>query len=362
MKIHIMDPGLITAGGHNQDWCVLMAVALQKQGHEVTLYCSGRAPDSLVTELRTSVPTQRVFRFNPYVNAKDIDPICGDIERQILGAETVVEDLRKVSPADLWMWPTMFAHEMMAIARLNPKVALSAVIHHRPTEDGAWWRLAGKYLSRSAVNVKCIGTTNDEVLTHIYPLLSQFNPQSLPMPVDGNPTQRESLKTIGILSNFRHETGAKIIVPLLQYCLDQGYKVLISDARQLPESIAKHPNLTELGFIESFATAVEQCDLVLVPYLWHRYMARTSGLVNQAQASAVPCIVPAGAGFSRQLRQLGCAELFHQFDINALQQAIQNASNNYQSLAKSAYDVSQQWKKRHGLQRFLYMMEHGPAQ
>src|SRR5215469_12087581 len=104
MRIHVLDPGLIYVRGHQHDWDTRIANHLAELGHEVAFFANRQAKPDALQGFDTRVRVDPHFRLNSHVTPKRFDPICGEIERQLLGAQSVANDLDKLPPADLWLW------------------------------------------------------------------------------------------------------------------------------------------------------------------------------------------------------------------------------------------------------------------
>jgi glycosyltransferase involved in cell wall biosynthesis len=105
-------------------------------------------------------------------------------------------------------------------------------------------------------------------------------------------------------------------------------------------------------------------DLVVMPYEWHKYLGRGSGIAYQAMASGVPCVAPRGATFTRSLQRIGSASLFGSLTEGAIFAAILAARQNFAALAEAAYAGALDWRREHGLAKFVDAMigvSHGAA-
>src|SRR5579859_735539 len=106
MRVYVLDPGLIYVRGHQHDWDTRIANKLAELGHDVAFFANQQARPNALLGFDGRVRVEAHFRLDPYAAPERFDPICGEIERQLLGAQSVANDLNKLSPADLWLWPT----------------------------------------------------------------------------------------------------------------------------------------------------------------------------------------------------------------------------------------------------------------
>lgn len=369
MKINLLDPGLVRAGGHHHDWDRRIANLMAARGHEVRVYAYAQASAEAVEGFADAVRIEKLFRMDPYLPPERFDPVCGEIERQMVGRETIVQDLRQVAPADLWLWPTLFSYQLWATAMLRPQAAISACLLLFPgqvtefahAEPGPWWRFASKAVRVANLDIRTIGIPEAEGLNAYLPFLDDLDPVQVPIPVDGEPLKRTSLETIGFFgARPRDEHGSGLVPLLIGRCLKEGFKVVTQDAELLPPRLKAHPALTVLGHEGEFPEKLARADLVVMPYQWHKYLGRGSGIAYQAMASGVPCVAPKGASFSRTLAGLGSASLFSDLSLDGVFGAIARARQNYSTLADAAFRGALDWRKKHGLAKFVDAMVEGP--
>lgn len=363
MKIHVMDPGLKTAGGHEQDWDRRIANYLAASGHDVAVYAHAQAQPAALRGFDTAVTVKRLFSINPYLAGEFYDPICGDIQRQLVGAMTIAKELRSVERADLWIWPTAFAYQLRGCALTDTDAAMSFCLHTPPeielrlfewTESGAWWRMAAKSLQGANRRIAAIGSIEDECLSSFLPFIGELGPQHLPLPFDGTPSRRMQLKTVGILGTYRDDQGSSLIGSLITRCLQAGFKILVQAERVVPPALKGNPDVTVAGYDGSFPSKVERCDLVVVPYRADKYSGgRGSGVVWQAIASGVPCVAPRYSTPGRTLAGIGSATFFSGLSVAAVFEAIREAQSAYSSLAEAALRGAMEFRKGNSLARFV---------
>lgn len=363
MKINLLDPGHISAGGHNYDWNQRIANELARRGHEVRLYIGAQATPEMKKGYAPGISVTPLFQTNPYVPASAYDPVSGEVERQIGGTRQIASELQSVAPADLWLWPTAFAYQLRACSIVPVEAEISACVHIPPSnelripysEPGEWWRFAARSLIASGRRIRAIGPAEPDGLNLFQPYIGMLNLKPLPIPFDGTPRARNTLKTIGFFGNrLRSEQGLGLKPQLVSDCLQAGFKIITQMENSLSPEIAAHPNLTLLDGEGSFAEKLEACDLVVAAYRWDTYVGRNSGVVSQALASGVPCVAPDGASFSRMLGQ--GAVFFSELRAPAILEAIQKAQASYPALASAAFDNAQAWRKSHGIAHFVDAM------
>jgi hypothetical protein len=369
MKINLFDPGLLRARGHHYDWDTRIANYLIASGHEVSVYAHVQARSAPLIGFDSLVRLEPVFEMSPYIDKSYFDPICGEIQRQLLMTRLIINHLEKMEHADHWLWPTAFAYQLRACAMMDTRAAMSFCLHTAPdngsgiprhAESGAWWRLAAKSLRSLPRPLLTIGSVEIECVSPFLSFIGDLNPIHLPMPVDGSPTRRTELRTIGFLGTQRDTQGRHLIGDLIARCLSAGFKVLTQEDEMVPDTLRLHPNLTVLGFEGDFPSKAERCDLLVVPYDRDVYVAgHGSGVVWQAIASGVPCVAPLHSCPGRSLERVGSVSFFSELSANSVFDAILHAQKSYPILADAAFRGAQEFREHNGLSRFVDVMING---
>jgi hypothetical protein len=368
MKINLLDPGLIEVGGHHHDWDTRIANFLIGLGHEVSVYAHARAlPDALLG-FESAVRIERLFVVDPYAILSELDPSCGDIQRQLFRTKMVLSDLKRVERADLWLWPTAFAYQLRGCAAVDTDVQISACLHTPPADDlalpfaetGVWWRMAAKSLRATGRRILTIGTIEADGLTSFQPFIGELEPIHVPMPIDGTPSRRAELKTIGFLGEHRDEQGRHLVGELIDCCLKAGFKVYTQTDRIVPAVLRHHSGLTLLGYDGDFPSKVERCDLIVAPYRWDKYNSgRGSGVIWHAIASGIPCVAPSGSTPGRALARIGSASAFSGLSVASVFDAILHAQKAYPVLTEAAFRGAQEYRQQNGIARFVDVMING---
>lgn len=371
MRVHVLDPGLIYVRGHQHDWDTRIANHLAELGHEVGFYANRQARPNALLGFDARVHLDRHFRIDPYARAEMFDPICGEIERQLLGAQSIANDLTRLPPADLWLWPTAFSFQLRACAAVESSAKISACLQMPPdtgfglpfAEPGPWWRFSAKRLGRANGRVRTVGTLEPECLAAFQHFLGDLDPILLPVPYDGTPVRHAELKTVGFVGGRRFEQGMHLIGDTIKKCLESGVKVLTQSDEYVPQPLKQHPDLTVLDHRGDFPAKVECCDLIIAPYKWSEYTGgRGSGVVYQAIASGIPCVAPYASSPGRTLSRIGSGSLFNEFNSAGIFKAIEHARANYPALADAAYRGALEWREHNGLEKFVDVMINGPRQ
>lgn len=360
MRIHLLDPGYIRPGGHHVEWDLLIAGELARRGHEVRLFCSTQVSEEAARAFSPFGPAAPIFESSPYVR-----PRSEAHERSLFFdvAESVARELKKLEPADLWLWPTLFSPQLLGCAQAAPSPPIAGCIHNEPSyalpNGKKWWQHAFAKSIEAGLRLNLSATT--PALQGIYSRIAPGVPIKL-APIAQNGQAATSAKTrmrkIGFFGQQRKEKGEKLLNPLVDMLLDAGYEVILHDSNGRLASINR-PNLTVLGYIEDFAQEIARCDLVVAPYDPVQYHFRLSGIVAEALASSVPVIVPAGTASMRLVQETGAGVVFSNLTANSIFQSICVAKERYADLAESAFKTGREWPESHGIENFVSCLLDG---
>jgi hypothetical protein len=162
MRISLLDPGLISLSGHHLDWDLRIVDELTSLGHRVEVFASNRVKPKVVALFSGRARLSPLFRFYPYTDPGEIDPIAGEVSVFLDGAALLVEDLRRIDECDLWFWPSLFAPQLHACSLVGRAPKIAGCIHIAPgfgaVTGAMWWRYA--FLSAKRINLRAnIGVT-----------------------------------------------------------------------------------------------------------------------------------------------------------------------------------------------------------
>lgn len=359
MRINLLDAGLRVAGGHPHDINLTLTRALVRLGHDVHIYCHHGITPAVKEEYAQLCAITPLFTIDPYQNTKSFSPELTGIMRNLDGAIVTAAELAKVRAAEVWLWPSIFTHQLLACAFIKTKALISGCLHHPPEffgkDDPGWWQYAFLQTQKSQLNVR-LSVLETETRYAYLPLCFGEPPLVAPYPHDGLAQQspRQKLQTIGVFGFQRQEKGGTLLRPLLEKLSAQGYSVIFQDSSNHPiESI---PGIIQLGHAPSLIHEIAKCDLVLAPYRPEAYIKRGSGIIMNALSCGVPVIAPEGTAPGRLVAQTGAGILFSQYTLNSILNALHSAIANYDSLADAAFVASRDWTKSHGVEKFLNAM------
>ena len=359
MKVCLLDPGLRGLMGHHFDLDLRLVRAFGRRGHEVTVHGFAEPRQGLVAMAKnagmTIHPTFRVF---PYSARPGGDSGMG----AYLGrAAAIADDLARVSPADLWFWPTLTPDQLLAAtSRPGPARQLGGLwfAPRFPLQIGArGWAVAARRMTAGRGSV--ILGAYDESLCEVYRTFTPGLPvDRLPCPHDGGRNDRRptELRRIGFFGHQRPTRGLDLIPPLVAALLDRGFEVVLQDSgRALPES--HHPRLVALPYVLDFAVEIARCDLVIWPSFHEAYLHSFSGVVSECIATGVPVVQPSGCLPAGVAARFGCGMFFHEFSVEGILEAVDEAAGDFPALAARARAAATAWSAVNGTDRLVGWIE-----
>lgn len=356
-----MDPGLVTVAGHHFDIDLNTVRELVANGHSVHVYANRRADDTVVAGLGSLAEVTRLFTPSPYENPQRLDPIAGEAMLYMRQSNLLAQELRRSVPADLWLWPSIFAPQLSACALSGSKVPVAGCVHVDATppdqSTGAmWWRHAFLSARNAGVRLR-LGAIEPEHRYGYLPLTTDASFDVFPVPHEGRPiaSPRRELRTIGFFGHQRGEKGSSRIPQLVARLLHGGYRIVSqSSGEQAP--VPNHPAVTKLGFVDVLGDEIAKCDLIVLPYEPVRYRTKGSGILWESLATGIPVVAPYDTAPGRWIERTGAGTLFIEATPEAIHEAVTRARDDYPRIAKAAWTASREWPKRHGVANFVREM------
>lgn len=352
--ISLLDPGLTSARGHHFDLDLRLARAFAARGHAVEIHAGARcAPEIVEAAAAGGVRLHRTFRQPPYAPLPTDREPAQAYEAWTLGT---IEDLRGVSRAGPWVWPTLFAYQLAAAVRADAGVRQCA---------GAWWlpRSPAGVAARSwAASARALVGRSSDFLVGAYDaeiadahraFAAEPPIETLPCPHDGarRPAATARLARIGFFGRQREERGLSLIPSLVKALLARGYEVVVQDSGGSVGTSNTHPKLRVLPFVPDFGAEIAACDLVVWPSHAEPYVQRYSGVVAETIASGVPVAVPSGCLPAALAARFGCPLFFHEHSVASILEAIDEAAADYPAFAARALAAADAWHRVNGTAR-----------
>lgn len=361
MKITLLDPGLRGIRGHHFDLDLRLARALARRGHTVEIHAYHQADPALLEQAREAgLALHRTFRIPTYTRLRWYQPRHRAYAKLIA---TTAEDLAQVAPSDLWFWPTLAPYQLAAALSQRDAVRQlggSWWLPQKPVPAGtAAWAGAVHTLSSCdyPIQVGAYASSLCDAHTRLWPALHMH---ALPCPHDGALKKRHTdrVQRIGFLGHQRNKRGIQLLPTLVTALLAQGFDVIVQDSGDSDLVLPSHPRLTRLPYIEHFADAIADCDLVVWPSQPEAYQHCWSGVISESIASGVPVVAAANCLPGNLVADYGCGTLFDTATPQCILAAIAQAVQAYPQLLDNAQDAAADWQAHHGTERLAAWLEN----
>ena len=367
MRVNILDPGLLFAGGHHLEYDLGVARELAARGHEATVYSHVRIDRQAREAVAAVTRIEPIFRTSPYADARKIDPLSGELRIFLDGALMLAEDLGLADAADRWVWPSMFAPQLHACALLKTRAKISGCMHMEPTfmasHGRMWWRYAFAKARTADLRLN-VGVTVAELATEYSALKGGEALPAWPVAHDGAPIGRAKteLRRIGFFGHQRTEKGSGVLASVIARLLREGFEVVLQDSGDRAR-IGEIPGAIRLGYVPSLVDEIVKCDLVVLPYDPAAYKLKGSGVAWEAIASGIPVTGPAATPIGALVEGTGAGTVFGASTPDAVCQSILQARSDYPRIADAAFKASRSWLASQGMKRFVTaMLEDRPVQ
>jgi glycosyltransferase involved in cell wall biosynthesis len=224
------------------------------------------------------------------------------------------------------------------------------------------WRKTGESISAAIVD-RIQFVTIEPIFARLYSELLQHQVHLIPhpFPVVANDSSRKNF-TIGFLGSQNQSKGFHIVPAIVEKLLKKN----------LPISIYVHDSFfymsKEIGYLQQLAKenpcltmdasrknsqqwmkAIQQCDLIVAPYIPEEYATSSSGIACEALAHGVPLIATANTTLARQLKEFNLAELIvENYSEDSFVEKIINTYANINSIGHKAAEARREWAKHNG--------------
>ena len=357
MKINILDAGIRHLAGHHYDYGLKLVRELVSAGHDVHVYGAGIMDDDVAANFGAIAPITKHFTIWPHTPPEKYDFYAGAFVQHRAEPPVIARDLMKVRSADLWIFPTIWAQEIVACAILGITVPVVGCIYWDPgiewKSDDARFMRSALLLAHSAKVDITLTSVEPEMRDRFLPIMPNAKFVTIPQPADGPPLPKakKQLKRIGFFGHQRLEKGTSLLQRLIPRLVNDGYSITYQDSFtriQLPD----FPGVQRIGHVLDIAEPIAECDLVVLPYDVDRYRARGSGIVVECLALGVPVTAPLGTLPGRTIEKHEVGPLFAIARGPLVYNAIKMADRDFATYAKKAHQVAVQFAARNGSARF----------
>lgn len=357
MRVHYIDPALTGLPGHHFDWARRLLAALAAAGHAVQAFVHHDATPEVRAALSVHANVVPLFRVSPYTDPTTLDPLSGALAHYTATVLDLPGRLAALPPADLWLWPTLTAEQLVAIGLAQVRTPVAACIHFPPEMLSPLapmaWRHGAQRVTAAGTPVR-VGVTVRELGPLYEPLLG-IAPAELPLMVEPAAVAPAATppRTIGFFGDHNARKGLHLLDNLVTRLLADGWQVVLHDASGRLSPRQPIPRLRVLGYVDDLPAAMTGCDLVVAPYDPAAYRAMGSGVVWDAVSRGLPVVAPAGTAPGRWVQELGAGVTFTTQEPASILQAVAAAREQHALLLAGARRAAQAWAGRHGAGPFL---------
>jgi tetratricopeptide (TPR) repeat protein len=404
MRLHIIDPGLVSNRGHHANYCRYIADEARARGIGVRILAHRQIDAAIQREL-DAVP---LFRMYSYVDYDD--PIAGWLTSFSLA--------KNVTRADLDRIPEIGADDIVFFHGAQPPQLMAAIEWASSIPAAQCPLIVVELGGEAGINVttdpqgrfalevpnpqdnprptlfrfcaQCMGTlqdrpfhviTYDGVVSATYSRLMERDIGVFPFPTPAIPKPRNrvgkrpiAIATLGHQQAMKGyhllpEIAAALLKsrddfvflvhnsdPKLEFGLDTEGKVRAAQSA-LRELASRDSRLIlddrEVDF-QTWIQLVDNTDLMLCPYNPRRYLSGHSGVVTAAIASAIPLVVPDGTSLSHTLEKYGEPGVtFAKYDAASVLDALRHVLKSYDTYAERALAAADRWSSTQGPDNFL---------
>jgi glycosyltransferase involved in cell wall biosynthesis len=186
-------------------------------------------------------------------------------------------------------------------------------------------------------------------------------------PAPGDAPKAEGRLTISMMGDFRREKGSELVTDVIRTfaserpgsqffvqvrseneaaALRAGVQGIVTD-EQLEIQIGPIPN-------EAYVGKLLASDLIVLPYVWHRYAIRTSGIFAEAAAYGIPVVAPSNTWMADRLDAgQGAGETFGEWTPAAIAAAMTRAAGRIGQLRQLAASRSAAWRREQSIHAYL---------
>lgn len=393
-SVHIVDPGLIEAGGHYHTQDLSIAKECQKRDIPVTIYC--RCGANLGT---SDINVAEIFRFDVFVEPPSENPNYGVFESYFLVNRAFLQDLNAMpsldfSPDDLVYFPGLTQNQIEGVADWiiglpvdkRPHIAitlrfLNSQMHYNinrgytPGIEFLYRHVLAKLLER---HPRTHLFSDTQVLSINYNRMSGIPVITLPVPQlefhceHGRTCRQESsglsILYIGNVSPYRGNLFIPSIVEsVLSEFPDVNFTIQVkadpeSDAARAMVAISD-AYLSRVNFLfgtlspDEYVKTMQSADIVLLPYMPAYYSFGSSGVFTEAAAMGKVLVVTSGTTMETTINNFDLGSVIaSDYSAESFSAAIKTAIVNFDALDEKANASYVRFSRENSPEGFLDRM------
>ena len=246
--------------------------------------------------------------------------------------------------------------------------------HERTHFEGnfAYWRAVGKELIDQVGRQNILLATTDDRLSATLQAASGLNALTVKMPTL-YPLSPLDLETqvrdidISILGTYRPERGSQLLIDILRLVdlSSPGLRYLVqvqnaSDFENLKRRLSDHQFQGNLEVVighpdqKQYIKQMARCKLACLPYAPARYATRSSGVLSECAAYAIPMIIPGNTWLSDRLDAGEVSALtFDDWTPESIAHSILTGIKDIDSLILQAKHLSPEWVDKNNAQKVI---------
>lgn len=360
MRINLYEPWLKFTAGHFLEYARNFSRALKRYDPTITVYGGRGINDAVVESLRSlDVHCEGIFSYDPRQMSGENASSPSFMEE---ACRSIARDIAASREAELFVFPTLTPEILGAYVQLTSPPRMSGTTQFHPSSNHV---LGGKVWAESCRTIKerslkaNIFAIDARIGAVVQSFSADFPIRSIAVPHDGKPRGAKSgqLRRIGFFGVQRPERGNAMIAPLVNQLLSRGFEIVLQNSNLLPRDATVPPirNLIRLDYVEDIAAEIAQCDMVINALHPAAYAQKTSGIVFDCIASAVPVITPAGTlpalivqDYARTSRTL-----YTEFSVAGILRTLDYLSANYSGIAACFATAARDWALHHGVRKHI---------
>ena len=204
------------------------------------------------------------------------------------------------------------------------------------------------------------------VTLHKFPLPKYYASKQ---PCQGIETNRASTLTISFLGQVDSRKNSRLLPDIIQRVNEQATNIAffvqcypegeyaLKLAVEISRRLSTKDNVTiskQQLETEEYFSVLENSDIIVLPYNEKKYRHITSGVLAEAIAFGIPCVVPANTWSEKALEYSnGAGVSFSEDSISGIAEAIQKCMVNIEHLRQKGQAAARQWREEQSITAYL---------